>query len=159
MEKMSFYGIGPKIGMIALPFLALAIVFSIVFAEEFHFTSFPNTVVMITGIVLLVVGAVLYGFTVRLLLKGLKEIRLVTNGPYYLCKNPLYACFILFWMPGLAFVLNSWLVLLTSFVIYAVFKFQIKKEYDEMEKYFGQEWINYHSTTPEILPFPYKKWF
>jgi protein-S-isoprenylcysteine O-methyltransferase Ste14 len=55
--------------------------------------------------------------------------------------------------------MNSWLVLTTSIVAYILFKFYIRKEYAEMEKFFGDEFRNYKSITPEFFPFPVKKWF
>lgn len=152
MEKLNFLGIGPKIGMVAIPFLAAAITLSVLYPQVFQFPSIPYIILLIAGIIFLGVGLVFYAFTVRHLLKGLKGTKLMTSGPYAMCKNPLYASMILFLLPGLAFVLNSWLVLITSFLAYLMFKTQIKAEYQEMDKFFGEEWKTYHRETPELMP-------
>ncbi|NCA75106.1 MAG: hypothetical protein EOM90_02115 [Alphaproteobacteria bacterium] len=46
----------------------------------------------------------------------------MTTGPYHYCRNPLYATIILLVIPGLALVVNSWLVLTASLVGYIAFK-------------------------------------
>ena len=117
MEKLNFLGIGPKIGMVAIPFLAVAITLSVIYPQVFQFPSIPYVILLIAGIIFLGVGLVFYALTVRHLLKGLKGTKLMTSGPYAMCKNPLYASMILLLVPGLAFVLNSWLVLITSFLL------------------------------------------
>lgn len=152
MEKLNFLGIGPKIGMVAIPFLAAAITLSVIYPQVFKFPSIPYVILLSAGIIFLAVGLVFYAFTVRHLLKGLKNTKLMTKGPYAMCKNPLYASMILLLLPGLALVMNSWLVLITSFLAYLMFKTQIKAEYQEMEKFFGEDWKAYHRETPELMP-------
>jgi protein-S-isoprenylcysteine O-methyltransferase Ste14 len=96
---------------------------------------------------------ILYGFTVRLLLKGLKETRLVTTGTYRYCQNPLYAFLILLVIPGLGLIMNSWLILTTSVIGYIVFRKFINSEYKEMTEVFGDEYLQYKERTPEFFPF------
>jgi len=158
MPKLNFLGVGPKIATVLLPWLLSSIVLSSHFRIIFSFTPEKNTLLFIFGIVLLVFGIVFYGFTVRLLLKGLKETRLVTNGAFSLCQNPLYSSIILFIIPALSLIINSWLVLTTSIAGYILFKIFIKKEYHELEKFFGNDYIKYKNETPEFFPLPFKKW-
>jgi protein-S-isoprenylcysteine O-methyltransferase Ste14 len=159
MGKLNFFGIGPKIAVILLPWLLLSFVLSTHFRKVFAFTHEKSSFLFISGIVILVVGLIFYGSTVRLLIKGLKETRLVTNGAFGLCQNPLYSSIILFIIPALSLIVNSWLVLTSSIIGYLLFKINIKKEYNELEKFFGQEYINYKNETPEFFPIPMKKWF
>jgi len=159
MNKLNFFGIGPIIGRIAIPWLAVAIFFSVKFKSIFTYIEDENSILFYAGLAFLITGLLIYFLTLPLLLKGLKETRLVTKGSYYLCCNPLYCAIILFIIPGISFMMNSWLVLTTSAVAYVLFKFSIKKEYTEMEKFFGDEYRNYRADTPEFLPFPVKKWF
>jgi protein-S-isoprenylcysteine O-methyltransferase Ste14 len=101
----------------------------------------------------------MYLLTAPALLKGLKETRLVTTGTYYLCCNPLYSSLLLIIIPGISFMMNSWLVVTTSIVGYILFRIFIKSEYAEMEKFFGDDFIRYRAETPEFIPLPVKKWF
>jgi protein-S-isoprenylcysteine O-methyltransferase Ste14 len=159
MEKLNFLGIGPKIAVVLLPWLTATIIFSSIYKEHFEYVSGNSNILLITGIVLMAFGLVFYLSTIRLLLKGLKEIRLMTNGPYSLCQNPLYSSIILFIIPSLSLILNSWLILTSSISGYILFKIYIKKEYYELEKNFGENYIKYKNETPEFFPISLKKWF
>jgi protein-S-isoprenylcysteine O-methyltransferase Ste14 len=157
MGKLSFLGIGPKIGRIAIPYLVVTILLSIYYSELFVYSHQFSGTIFIIGIGLMAAGLVFYIITVRLLLTGLRQTKLVTSGTYYLCQNPLYAGLILMIIPALSLLLNSWLVLTTSVVAYIVFRMLIKSEYLEMELFFGDEYVNYRNATPEFLPFPVRK--
>jgi protein-S-isoprenylcysteine O-methyltransferase Ste14 len=159
MDKLNFFGVGPKIGRIFIPWLILVIVISIVFKNSFTFFEIDYSLLLYKGIGLVIIGLLMYFITLPNLLKGLKEMKLVTNGAFYLCCNPLYTSIILFIIPGISLLMNSWLVLTTSVVGYILFKMHIKAEYAEMEKFFGDEYRKYKAITPEFLPFPVKKWF
>jgi len=159
MGKLNFLGAGPKIATILLPWLALTIILSIFYKGHFSYISENPKAFHIAGVILLVFGLVIYASTVKLLLKGLKETKLVINGSYYLCQNPLYSSILLFIIPSISLLLNSWLILTSSIAGYIIFKLSIRKEYIELEKFFGDEYIKYKNTTPEFFPIPIKKWF
>ena len=157
MTKLSFYGIGPKIGVILIPWLVITIVLSSI-SSYFVFTHEPHTNLQIAGSILLIVGLIFYFSSVRLLLKGLKSGKLVTSGTFGLCQNPLYVSIIFIIIPALSLLLNSWLVLTTCFVGFIPFKLFIKREYQDLEKFFGEEYLKYKRETPEFFPLPIKKW-
>jgi protein-S-isoprenylcysteine O-methyltransferase Ste14 len=153
MKKIDFYGVGPRIGKIALPWLAVTIVMTIVLPSIFKFPVSIKDYTMILGIISLVSGLILYGLTARALLKGLKEGRLVTTGTFRYCQNPLYALIMLLIIPAIAFMMNSWLVLTTTVVGYIMFRKCIGGEYKDMEQIFGEEYRNYRERTPEFFPY------
>jgi protein-S-isoprenylcysteine O-methyltransferase Ste14 len=153
MKKIDFFGAGPKIGRIALPYFAVTIALACSFPSIFCFGVGVKQYMMIAGAVLLACGLVCYGLTIRSLLKGLKETRLITTGLYSYCQNPLYAVIMLLFIPGIALMLNSWLVLTTTIAGYLVFKRLISQEYNEMTELFGEEYKRYKETTPEFFPF------
>jgi protein-S-isoprenylcysteine O-methyltransferase Ste14 len=157
MKKLNFFGIGPKIAVILLPWLAVSIVLSCLHIDFFKFFREGSDLLLYAGIVLLVIGLVFYFSTVRMLLKGLKETRLMTTGTYGLCQNPLYAALLLMIIPALSLLLNSWLILTSSIVGFIVFRRFIHREYEELEGFFGQEYLQYKNRTPELFPFPVKE--
>lgn len=159
MGKLNFLGIGPKIGIVLLPWLAATIILSSLNKELFIYSSGNQNILLICGIVLMTFGLVFYFSTVRLLLKGLKETRLMTKGAYSLCQNPLYSSIILLIIPALSLILNSWLILTSSIIGYIMFKIFIKKEYSELESFFGEDYYRYRNEIPEFFPVPLKKWF
>ncbi|MBP6979183.1 MAG: hypothetical protein KBB71_12815 [Lentimicrobiaceae bacterium] len=159
MTKLSIMGIGPKIGRVALPYFVVTLFLSIYFKKTFYVGQALERPLLIVGIVLLVVGVIFWGITGRLLLKGIKTTTMMTSGTYYFCRNPLYASMLLMIIPGLSFVLHTWLVLTTSLVGYTLFKLHIAQEYREMESVFGEAYLEYKKNTPELIPLPLRKWF
>jgi protein-S-isoprenylcysteine O-methyltransferase Ste14 len=153
MSKLSPLGIGPKIGRVAIPFLAVAITLTVLYPNIFSFGPAAKFPLLIAGIIIFAFGLIFYAFTVRFLLKGLKSNKLMTTGPFRYCQNPLYAVMILMMIPGIALLLNSWIALLTCILAYIIFKKSIHTEYEEMERFFGQEYLDYKNRTPEFFPF------
>ena len=155
---LNFFGAGPKIGRIALPWLVITIVLTLLYGDIFAFTTGTGKTLLIIGAAVVFCGLTMYILTVPKLMKGLKETRLVTTGTFALCCNPLYASIILLIIPGVSLMMNSWLVLTTSLVAYITFKRAIRSEYEEMTKFFGEEYIKYRQATPEFFPLPLKRW-
>ena len=153
MNRLSTFGIGPKMAIVLLPWLAATIVPSRTMNPTFKFTAIYADILHITGIVLMVVGLIFYFATVRILLKGLKETKLITRGPYSFCQNPLYFSLLVIIIPAISLLINSWLVLTTSIVGFILFKLFIKSEYKELEKFFGEAYLNYKRETPEFFPY------
>lgn len=159
MKKLNTLGIGPKIGIAAIPWFIATLLLSIYKKEIFYVGEKLDPPLFILGIVLLSVGIIFYGISTRFLLKGIKTTTLQTGGTYYLCRNPLYAGIILFILPAISFMMHTWLILTTSIVAYILFRINIKSEYKEMEEFFGDAYREYSKKTPEFWPFPWKKWF
>jgi protein-S-isoprenylcysteine O-methyltransferase Ste14 len=159
MKKLNTFGIGPKIAVVALPWLAASIIITIYYKDIFKTPESLDRILTVAGIILLVIGLIFYVATGRLLMQGLKGSKMITTGSYYLCQNPLYTSILLMVIPGVAFLLHSWLILTTSLVAYIMFKINIKSEYKEMEEFFGEAYLTYKKNTPEFFPFPFKKWF
>lgn len=153
MKKLDFFGAGPKIGRIALPYLAIAIALTLIIPSVFKFGEGIKNYLLIPGVVFLGLGLLLYGLTVRSLLSGIKETRLVTNGLYHYCQNPLYAVIMLLIIPGIGFLMNSWMVLTTPVIGYLAFRKYIDHEYNEMTEVFGEDYKRYKERTPEFFPF------
>lgn len=156
MSKLNFLGIGPKIAIILIPWLAATIILSCLHIEELKFVPGGSKILLMAGTILMITGIVFYLSTVRMLIKGLNETRLMKTGTYGLCQNPLYASLILMIIPALSLLLNSWLVLTSGIVGYIIFKMFIRQEYTELERVFGNDYLQYKSRTPEFFPFPVK---
>jgi len=126
MKKLNYLGIGPKIGGIGIPYLALTIFLSVKYKPLFSISVNSPSFLLYCGLFLVFAGLALYIATLPLLLKGLKELKMITTGAFGLCRNPLYVSFILFLLPGIALTMNSWLVLTAAVLSYILFKINIK---------------------------------
>lgn len=157
MNKLNFFGIGPKIGVILIPWLVISIILSSIFDYFIYTHKYRNNMLLI-GSIVLILGLIFYFSSVRLLLNGLKSGKLVTSGTFSLCQNPLYVSILFIIIPALSLLLNSWLVLTNCIVGFIPFKLFIKREYQALEKFFGEEYLKYKSETPEFFPLPIKKW-
>lgn len=158
MEKLKLTGVGPKIAGIALPWLVLTIILTLKYKPVFNMGPEESRLLKYIGALLAFAGFMLYLMTVRALIRGVRETSLVTDGGFYFCSNPLYASILLFMIPGLALLMNSWIILTSSVAGYILFKIYIKEEKQEMEKFFGKRYLDYLNETPEFFPFPVKKW-
>ena len=157
MEKLNFFGVGPKIGRITLPYLAVTITMTIFFPGIFTFGQPLKEPLLIAGIILIAIALAFYFTTLRLMLPGIKSNRLITSGAYRLCRNPLYSALLLFFIPGLGLLLNSWLILTTPIVGYLVFMKFIHEEEEQLERLFGNEYRSYHDKTSMLFPNPFNK--
>jgi protein-S-isoprenylcysteine O-methyltransferase Ste14 len=160
MEQLNFFGIGPKIGRITLPYLAVTIAVSILFPSIFSFGEALRVPLLVAGIIFIVIALGSYFSTLRLMLPGIRSNTLVTGGMYRFCRNPLYSALLLFLFPGLAFVMNSWIILTTSVVGCLVMKRFIREEEEVLERIFGDEYRAYRERTAWLFPNPFhgKRW-
>lgn len=155
MEKLSFLGVGPKIGRITLPYLAITIALSLIFPAIFSFGETVEIPLLIAGVVMILLALVFYFTTLRLMLPAIKANKLVTTGAYRLCRNPLYSALILFLIPGLGLLLNSWLIVTTTIVGYIVFRHYVHEEEELLERIFGEEFRQYKKRTSCLFPNPF----
>lgn len=148
-EKLYILGIGPVIAVIMTP---IALVLG--FTNAYYFSNWilPRSILPIVGWLLVTIGiifAVLSGFQIQ---KGFKNGKLVTDGLYAYLRHPLYAGCFLFIVPGIVLIFGFILLIAVPFLTYALFRVLIKKEERELEKQFGNEYLNYKKKVNSIIP-------
>jgi protein-S-isoprenylcysteine O-methyltransferase Ste14 len=157
MEKLTFLGIGPKIARVTIPFLVITIALTILFPSVFTFGKTLQEPFLIAGIIFLAVALLLYFITLRQMVPGIRGNRLITSGIYRLSRNPLYTSLILFLLPGLGLIMNSWLVLSTIIVGYLLFRKFIHEEEELLDRLFGDDYRKYREKTSLFFPNPFRK--
>ena len=80
--------------------------------------------------------------------------RLVTSGVSSLVQHPVYSPWIVFNIPAIALLFQSWPLLLAPVVAYSVFKLSIRTEDEYLEQRFGQEYRHYRARVNELIPIP-----
>lgn len=77
--------------------------------------------------------------------------RLVTSGPFALCRNPMYLGHLIF-LAGLAFGLRSWLG--AAFALAAAVSLQLRVRRDErrLGERFGEPYLQYCSRVKRWIP-------
>ena len=82
---------------------------------------------------------------------GPRTSRLLTGGPYRLCRNPMLLGVFLYYA-GLQLYLMSGLACLLFIAFVFVMLLQVKKEEQRLEHDFGLAYLEYQQSTPAFLP-------
>lgn len=153
-NKMTLSGIGPRLFLSTLPFAVLSMLINI---KNPSFLAMPylNCILAKTvGFLWLAIGIVFMLVSGRIFFKGFKSGKLITHGTYSLCRNPLYASFIMFFLPSLVLIFYSGLILAADIALYVNFKILIKEEEITLRQTFGDEYDSYAKKVNQILPIP-----
>ena len=100
---------------------------------------------IILGIILILAGAIIVVNVSIKLQKSFKTNILMTDGLYKIVRNPMYVAYLIFVIPGICILFNSWLVLTTIILNYILLRIFIKEEYKYLEDKFGDEYKRYLS--------------
>lgn len=142
---MTIRGAAPKIASLTMIYLLIVIVISHLMKPVFQITvdSLP---LVVTGIIWIVPGIIIVAIAGRMITKSYNENKLLKTGLYRVFRNPMYAAYFLFIIPGICLLFNSWLVLTTIPVNYILLQTFIRKEYIYLQEKFGQEYEEYLKT-------------
>jgi protein-S-isoprenylcysteine O-methyltransferase Ste14 len=78
--------------------------------------------------------------------------KLVTSGVYAYMRDPVYAVWILFIVPGFTLVTGMLLLTIAPFLMYLLLKALIGREEAYMELTFGKEYLDYKSKVNSVIP-------
>jgi len=149
---MTRCGIGPGFSIVAVLSGILTGWLTRLFPDEFVISCIPYWILIVLGVGFLVVGIVIYVYSLRIFNRGYRKQQLVTSGPYSVVRHPIYATWILLICPGFILLFRSWLMFLVSVVAYISFKAYIHKEDDYLKNKFGQAYSDYRSKVNELFP-------
>jgi protein-S-isoprenylcysteine O-methyltransferase Ste14 len=159
-NHMTEWGVGPKFTLYSVTYCVIMFVLTIYIDPFFKITktlSVSYQVLVLTGIILIVLGVPFYLFSMIPVMRAFKERRLITSGVYGMCRHPVYAAWLLFFVPSLALFINSWAFLSAPFVMYVIARTLVSKEDVYLEETFGQAYLTYKKRVPAILPYGWLK--
>jgi len=142
MKLKELVGSGEKIGLLLLPFLIVGLILNILFPSLFSVGG-PATVLKVISTIILIVGVIIWLWSVALILTRVPRKQLITSGPYAFVKHPLYTGVALLVLPWLGFLFNSWLGVLIGIVMYAGSRMFSPAEEVILSKTFGAAWEDY----------------
>ncbi len=152
--ELTWGGIGPKLALICLPYVALSLWVVYREPEFLSFKAVDSTITNSLGFLLSGFGFLFWIVSAIIFIIDFRKGKLITRGTYSLCRNPIYASIIVFIIPGLAFILQSGMILTIAVVIYINFRISIHGEYKLLEQHFGEEYEAYKKSVNEMFPFP-----
>lgn len=150
---MTLGGIGPRLALLCAPYIVLALVVRHRDPALWDLGVLDAPWARALGLVWLAAGLLFWLCSAVVFLRHFKSGRLITRGPFALCRNPIYASIIVFIVPALALLLHSGLVLSISAVLYLGFKISIHGETRALARRFGEEYAQYARSVNELLPF------
>ena len=142
-RKMTEMGVAPLIAVPSFLYLGAAIALHYALFPLFAFTATPGLALRLVGAALAAFGLVVLLSSGLRVLKAFREQRLLTDGFFAVFPNPMYAVFVLLLVPGLALILDSWLVLTASVVVYALFRALVPAEDRWLKEKFGARYEEY----------------
>lgn len=151
---MTLGGIGPKLMLMCLPYITLALAVEYKYPEFLNVEYFDHVVFKNLGLFWLTAGFAFWISSVIIFLTDFKTGKLITRGTFGWCRNPVYASMIVFILPAFALIYHSGLIASIVLVFYIGFKISIHGENILLERTFGNEYKIYKQSVNEILPFP-----
>jgi protein-S-isoprenylcysteine O-methyltransferase Ste14 len=152
-EKMSRWGIGPIFASLSIGYGMIMLVISRHFQPVFQIDFVPYWFLSIFGIALIVVGVPFFIISVKTVMRAYNADKLVTDRIFRCCRHPLYASWVVFIVPGIVLLVNSWIGLTTPIFMYLILRKLVTKEEVYLESVFGSEYLNYKKKVPCILPY------
>jgi protein-S-isoprenylcysteine O-methyltransferase Ste14 len=134
-------GSGDKIGLFTLPFLIVGVVLQVAFPSLLAVDG-SSTLIAIS-VVVLILGVVIWLWSVVLILVKVSRGELITTGPYAVMKHPLYTSVALLVLPWLGFLLDTWLGALIGIVLYVGSRIYAPAEEADLARTFGERWDAY----------------
>jgi protein-S-isoprenylcysteine O-methyltransferase Ste14 len=142
-RKMTIFGVGIKIALFTILYFFISVIFNNIFKPSFNISLYNSNSLYYSGIILIFIGCLwIFGCT-RKLRKSFKAEYLMKDGLYSIFRNPMYAAYLLFIIPGIGLLFNSWIVLSTVIIFYIFFAIFIREEYRYLEEKFGKEYLDY----------------
>src|SRR5512135_1173800 len=147
-EDYSFFEQRRKV--ITASFLVIG-VFIVLFTRHTWPVGGTGTVFTLIGAALIVAG-LLGRLWSTMYIGGKKNASLVTEGPYSMCRNPLYFFSFLAGL-GISLVFQNLLLIALYLIVFSfLYPLVIKSEEKRLHKFFGDEFLSYKSGTPAFIP-------
>ncbi len=142
MKIKALVGSGDRIGLLALPFLAVGLTLNLLFPAAFAVGG-PSTALRAVSLAVLIPGLVIWLWSVVLIITRVPRGELITSGPYALVKHPLYTGVALLVLPWAGFLLNTWLGALLGASLYVGSRLFAPAEERALARAFGTRWDEY----------------
>jgi protein-S-isoprenylcysteine O-methyltransferase Ste14 len=138
-------GSGDRMALFIAPFGVLALILVIVDPPLARVVGPPDWL-RILAVPVLVVGLVIWLWSVVLILRDVPRGRLITTGPYAWVKHPLYTAVALLVLPSIGFLLDTWLGLVLGVALYLGSRIFAPEEEAALSRAFGDAWRDYTAT-------------
>lgn len=151
-SKITRWGVGPKFLFFSVAYFLIVVIIHYAFLPELKFTVFHRLINIISGIVFIVTGFILFIIPAFIIDKYFEKGELATKGVYSIMRHPIYGSWIVFIIPGIVLLHGSVIGISVPVFMYFVFRVVIKKEEDYLLNKFGNDFIKYKKNVNAIFP-------
>jgi len=148
MKIKTLIGAGDQIMGFTLPFALAGIVANIYYPESFRMNLGPWGTGL--GILFLVIGVPLWLTAAVQVLVYVPRRQLITSGPFSLLLHPLYTSVALLVIPGVGFVLDTWVGVGIGIILYSCSRRFSVEEDKHLEEMFSDAYRSYRANI--LLP-------
>jgi len=149
---MSRWGIGPTFASLSIVYGMMTLAINRYFYPAFQMGLVPYWLLSILGIALIVIGVPSFMIAVKTVMRAYNADALVTDGIFRCCRHPVYGSWVVFIVPGIVFLANSWIGLTIPLFMYFLLRQLVKKEEIYLEHVFGSQYLEYKKRVPCIFP-------
>ncbi len=154
---MTFWGVGPKFGLFSASYCILMVALSNYFDPFFKIHFVSSGVLTTVATILILIGIPFYIVSIVTIKRAFTAGRLVTEKTFGMCRHPVYSAWIIFFVPGIMLLINTWIGLTAPLVMYILLLKLVKKEEAYLETVFGNEYLAYKEMIPTVLPIGWVK--
>jgi len=151
-KQMTRWGIGPKFTIISLIYATVVFAIQDTVFSEVRFIIYSTLINSIIGIVLILIGLIIFFIPAFTIDKYFYEGRLCKKGVYAYLRHPIYASWISFIVPGIVILRGSALGITIPIFMYIIFRLLIPVEENYLIDKFGDEYLEYKSKVWDVFP-------
>jgi protein-S-isoprenylcysteine O-methyltransferase Ste14 len=156
-SEMTRWGVGPKFTLISIIYAIVIFLLHLFWFPSLTFVILGREVNLVIGIILIIVGLLIFLIPAFTIDKYFFEGKLCAIGIYSFIRHPIYGAWIVFIVPGIVIIRGSLLGISIPIFMYAIFKILIPKEDEYLEKKFGEEYLEYKKKVNALFPTIWRK--
>ncbi len=149
---MTVWGIGGKWLLWSLFASAPVIVCAYIFCDALTVALLSPWWFYGAGTAILLIGIPFWLLSAITVKQAFESETFCTSGVFALCRNPIYAAWVLFLVPGGVLFTRNPLLLTIPFIMYGVLRLVLPKEEAWLEEKYGASYREYKAKVPRILP-------
>ena len=151
-KQMTRWGIGPQFTIISLIYAAIVLTIQNTLFPEFRFVIYSTLLNKILGMVLILIGFIIFLIPAFAIDKYFNAGKLCTKGVYAYLRHPIYGAWISFIVPGFVIFRGSILGISIPIFMYIIFRALIPVEENYLLDKFGDEYREYQSKVWAVFP-------
>ncbi len=156
-QEMTKYGVGSRFTILSVIYGLILVLVSIFFDPVFKIPYVPYKYLVMAGVLLIVAGFPFYLSALVGVMRAFEEKKLLTNGSFGMCRHPVYAAWVVFFVPAIMLFFNTWLGLTAPVFMYVLIRVLVDKEEIYLEEMFGEAYLIYRKRVPLVLPIGWLK--